>query len=650
VEPGEDLRKTLALEDVSIEVDLTPNRGDCLSVLGIAREIGAINRLAVAGPMLRPMAATISDTHPVIVEAEDDGPRYVGRVIRGINNRATTPLWMRERLRRSGVRSLGAVVDVTNYVMLELGQPMHAFDLGKLTGPIRIRHAVAGEVMTLLDGQEVRLAEGSLVIADDAGPQALAGIMGGLATAVTPETANLFLESAHFTPRAVAGRARRLGVQTESSYRFERGVDPKLPPRAMERATALLLEILGGEAGPVIEVRSSRYLSEDRPIYLREARVRRLLGLAIPGAEIADILRRLGMEVVAADEGWRVVPPSFRFDINGEADLVEEIGRLYGYSRLPSTRPHLQLEMAPAPEGRVATDRLSDLLVDRGYHEAITYSFVDPQLQALLDPDRPPLMLSNPLAEDMSAMRTSLWPGLVQAVLNNQRRQQPRLRLFEAGLVFVQGPDGLNQRAMLSGIATGIAYPEQWGEPPRPVDFYDVKGDVEAILATRSAGEFVPGTHPALHPGQTAMVLHRERLVGWIGAIHPSIEAKLGFLGTTYVFELSLHEIELFRIPKFEELSRFPAIRRDLAIVLNEDIPAQAVRDRIVEAGGDILQEVKLFDLYRGKGVEDGKKSLALGLILRHISRTLTDQEVEVVLKRIIESLQERLGASLRGA
>jgi phenylalanyl-tRNA synthetase beta chain len=650
--PGEDISRVLALGDVSIEVDLTPNRGDCLSLAGIARELSAINRLPVMGPPLQPVAAAILDTHSVFLQAEEDCPRYVGRVVRGINPRAGTPLWMRERLRRSGLRSLGPVVDVTNYVMLELGQPMHAFDLRRLSGPVRIRRAAAGEAITLLDGQEVGLSGDHLVIVDDASPQALAGIMGGQATAVSSDTVDLFLESAHFAPHAIAGRARRLGLQTDSAYRFERGVDPELPPRAMERATALLLEIGGGEAGPIIDVRSQHYRAGKQAIQLRQERIRRLLGLTIPDAEIEGTLRRLGMEVRAAEQGWTVFPPSFRFDIAFEADLIEEVGRLYGYSRLPSTRPQSRLEMSSRPEGKVAAGRLSDLLVDRGYHEAITYSFTDPQLQALLDPAHGPLVLSNPLAENLSAMRTSLWPGLVQATLDNQRRQQTRLRLFEAGLVFLPQPEGLSQRPVLAALATGTAYPEQWGEPSRPVDFYDIKGDVEAILqATGCDGEFqfVPGQHPALHPGQATQILRHDRPVGWIGAIHPGIESRLELLSTAYIFALALDEIEPACIPRFEDLSKFPAIRRDLAIVLDEGIPAQAVHDCIIETGEDLLKEVRLFDLYQGKGVREGKKSLALGLILQHISRTLTDQEVDAILKQIIERLDKRLGASLRG-
>ncbi len=648
---GTDIRDYLGLDDRIIEVNLTPNRGDCLSLSGIAREVGVLNRCDVTPVDCSPVAPACDATFPVVVEAPGDCPRYAGRVVRGVDPAAETPLWMRERLRRAGLRSLGPRVDVTNYVLLELGQPMHAFDLGKLAGGIRVRHAHGGEELELLNGETRTLDAGTLVIADGKGPVALAGIMGGEASACGDATRDVFLESAFFAPLALAGRARRYGLHTDSSHRFERGVDPALQVPALERATALLLAIAGGEPGPVVEVASHAALPGERRVALRAARLAAVLGLAIDAAEVDEILGRLGMRAARTAEGWDVVPPSFRFDIALEVDLIEEIGRIYGYGRLPVARPLSRLAMAEQSESALRRERLHEALADRGYQEAITYSFVDPAFQAALDPERSPVALANPISADLAVMRTSLWPGLVKALLHNRKRQQPRVRLFESGLSFVRGEGELRQAPHLAGVACGLALPEQWGEAARGADFFDVKADVEALLALSGEPEafhFVAAGHSALHPGQSARIERDGRAVGWIGLLHPAVERTLDLEGRVYAFELDLEALGGARVPVFRELSKFPAIRRDLALVVPEAVSALAVEACIREHAGELLREVQLFDVYRGKGIAEACKSLAFSLILQDFSRTLTDPDVDEVMSRILAGSAERLGATLR--
>lgn len=648
---GEDLRAYLKLDDVTIELGLTPNRSDCLSVAGIAREVGVLNELQVNGPAIEAVAGASDDTLPVTLSAPGDCPRYLGRVIRGVNSAAQTPLWMQERLRRSGLRSLGPVVDVTNYVLLELGQPMHAFDLAKLQGGVHVRRAEAGEKLKLLNEQEITLDAESLVIADAKSPQALAGVMGGEASAVSDDTQDIFLESAFFSPDSVAGRARSYGLHTDSSHRFERGVDPQLAPLAIERATALLLEIVGGSAGQVVEVIDESSLPQRKPIHLRHQRCERILGTTLAKAQIEDILQRLGMELEAVEEGWQVTAPSFRFDIAIEVDLIEEIGRIIGYSNLPSTRPMGSLTMQPRPEGLIGKRELAALLVDRGYQEAISYSFVDPKMQQRFDPAAEPIALANPISADLAVMRTTLWAGLVPILQHNLNRQQNRVRLFEYGLSFVRQDPDIKQENRLSGVVYGGVEPEQWGGATRKVDFYDVKGDVEALLAltNRSAEfRFVAESHPALHPGQSARIYLGELPVGWLGAIHPTLERELDLHGQTYLFEIEAKALFARNVAKFTEISKFPAIRRDLAVVVAQDMSADAVLDCIRSVAPESLRNLKLFDVYQGEHIDSGRKSLALGLTLQAQSRTLTDEEVDAAIETIVKTLGTKLGATLR--
>jgi phenylalanyl-tRNA synthetase beta chain len=656
----------LGLDDQAIEVDLTPNRGDCLGIAGIAREIGVLFRRPVTPPAVRPVAAVIPDVLEVRVLAPAACPNYVGRIVRGLDARAHTPLWMRERLRRAGVRCLGPIVDVTNYVMLEWGQPMHAFDLARLGAPIEVRHARQGERITLLDGQDLALTGETLVIADRQRAVAVAGIMGGYDTGVGPNTTEVFLESAFFAPAAVAGKARVYRLQTDSSHRFERGVDFEIQDRAMERATALLIAICGGRPGSVVSKRALEYLPARHAITLRALRIRRLLGVDVPAQEVAEVLSRLGMSVAAepikkASSGlatseagmWRVQPPSFRFDVAIEADLIEELARVRGYERIPGRPPLGALKMNPRPERALDTARLRQALCDRGYQEAITYSFVDPVVQGRLMPGVETLRLANPIASDMSVMRPSLWPGLLGALKHNQDRQATRVRLFETGLVFRLVDGKLDQCPKIGGVAFGPCVPEQWSEPRRTLDFFDVKNDVEGLLALAGADggavEFQPRTDPAFHPHQSAVVLRAGSEVGVIGALHPLTARALGLQTPVYLFELDLGRLCRRDLPSYRPLSRFPLVRRDLSLVVARDTPAGAVLECIRSQTGEVLQEARLFDLYCGEGLDTAEKSIAIGLIFQGISSTLIDEEVDAFVERALIRLQETLGARLRG-
>jgi len=646
--PGADVREALRLDDTILEVDLTPNRADCLSMAGIAREVATLTGKPLCAPQIKPIGAAVDDRFPVSIEAQDDCPVYAGRVLRGVNPAAETPLWMREKLRRAGIRSLGPLVDVTNYVMLELGQPMHAFDLARLEGGIVVRRALDGEKLTLLDGQEITLSGADLVIADQARALALAGIMGGEASGVDEGTRDVFLESAHFAPMAIAGRARQHGLHTDSSHRFERGVDPELPTRALQRATALLCEIAGGQPGPVVEAMGSRR-PEITPITLRASRISRMLGVSIDETEVTRLLTSLGCQVEPMAGVWRVTPPSFRFDLAIEVDLIEEVARVHGYDRLPSVVPPLSPVLGSVDESRLPLTRLRQLLVDLGYQEAITYSFVDPQWEALFAPGTRPLTLANPISSELAVMRSSLWPGLVKALKYNLNRQQERVRLFESGLRFVSQGDDLMQESMISSVASGPVNPLQWGSPERAMDFFDLKGDVENLLDLgRRDLRFEAEQHPVLHPGQSARVLLDGEPCGWLGALHPQLLARLDLDQDVYVMELSLDAITRGSVPKFSEQSKFPAIRRDLAVVVDGACTASQVREAIHSLAIPSLREVVVFDVYTGKGVPDGRKSLALGLILQELSRTLTDQEVDEVINGIVEKLETDVGATLR--
>ncbi len=647
---GTDIREYLQLDDNSIEVDLTPNRADCLSVEGVAREVAVLNQMALNIAVIEPVAVTHSEKLTVTVDAAHACPRYLGRLISGVNNKAQTPLWMQERLRRSGLRSLSPLVDVTNYVLLELGQPLHVFDAAKLAGGITVRYATNGETLELLNNQTIMFDEKSLVIADDESALAFAGVMGGNYSAVHEETTKVFLECAFFTPLAIAGKARQFGLHTDSSHRFERGVDFELQNRAIERASQLILDICGGQAGEITDVTTQAELPKREPILLRQEKLNKILGIPFENEIVTSILQRLGMHVTAQADGWKITPPSFRFDIAIEADLIEEIARIYGYNNLPNNQILVRSALNQATENVLDLDRVKDLLVDCGYQEAITYSFVDEALQKAIAPSAEFIRLQNPISADLAVMRTTLWGGLLTAALHNTNRQQTRVRLFESGLRFVQKDGETLQEKMLAGLALGNVATEQWSEKERAVDFYDVKADVEAMFAlTGYSVQFVAVSHETLHPGQSAKILTETgEIVGWLGMLHPTLEQQLGFETPVFLFELSQDLLLQKQRASFKSLSKFPSVRRDLALLVKEDVNAGDIIGAIQSCSEPLLQDTVIFDVYRGKGVEDGYKSVALSLVLQNQAQTLTDTEIDAIVSTFLETLTQKTGAKLR--
>jgi phenylalanyl-tRNA synthetase beta chain len=647
---GVDIREYLQLNDNSIEVDLTPNRADCLSVEGVAREVAVLNQIQLNIPAIEPVAVTTTEKLVVTVEATAACPRYTARVISGVNNKAQTPLWMQERLRRSGLRSLSPLVDVTNYVLLELGQPLHVFDAAKLSGGITVRYAVNGETLELLNNQTIMFDEKCLVISDDESALAFAGVMGGSYSAVNENTNSVFLECAFFAPLSIAGKARQFGLHTDSSHRFERGVDFELQNRAIERATQLILEICGGQAGEITEVTTQAELPKREPITLRSEKLNKILGVTFENETVTGILQRLGMKVVAQTDGWKVTPPSFRFDIAIEADLIEEIARIYGYNNLPNNQILVRSALNQATENVLDLDRVKDLLVDLGYQEAITYSFVDENLQKTIAPSAEFIRLQNPISAELAVMRTTLWGGLLTAALHNTNRQQTRVRLFESGLRFVQKNGETLQEKMLAGLALGNVSAEQWGEKERAVDFYDMKADVEAMFELTGCNvQFVADSNETLHPGQSAKILTETgEVVGWLGMLHPNLEQQLGFETPVFLFELAQDLLLQKRHASFKSLSKFPSVRRDLALIVKEDVNAGEIIGAIQSCNEALLQEAVIFDVYRGKGVEDGFKSVALSLVLQNQAQTLTDIEIDAIVSVFLKTLASKTGAKLR--
>lgn len=651
---GTDIREYLKLDDNTIEISVTPNRADCLGIIGVARDVAVLNKSPLNEPEIAPVAATINDTLPIVVEAQEACPRYLGRLVKGINVSAPTPLWMKEKLRRCGIRSIDAVVDVTNYVLLELGQPMHAFDSDRLEGGIVVRMAKEGETLVLLDGNEAKLSTDTLVIADQKNALAMGGIFGGEHSGVNSETKNVLLECAFFNPLSITGRARRHGLHTDASHRYERGVDPQLQYKAMERATRLLLDICGGEAGPVIDVTNEASLPKRATIRLRRSKLDRLIGHHIADEQVSDILTRLGCEVTAGQDEWLAVAPSWRFDMEIEEDLVEEVARVYGYNNIPDEPVQAGLIMGEHREANLSLKRVKTMLNDKGYQEVITYSFVDPKLQQLIHPGEEALVLPSPISSEMSVMRLSLWTGLLGTIVYNQNRQQSRVRIFETGLRFVpdtQANLGIRQDVMLAGAICGNRYEEHWDLTKNSVDFFDLKGDLESVLeltGKTGAIEFRAETNPALHPGQSAAIYLKDKRIGFIGVVHPELERKLDLNGRTLVFELEWNALADRAVPQAQEISRFPANRRDIAVVVNENVPAADVLAECKKVGANQVVGVNLFDVYRGKGVVEGSKSLAISLILQDTGRTLEEEEIAATVARCVEALKERFQASLR--
>ena len=648
---GADIREYLNLNDKIIDVDLTPNRGDCLSIAGLAREVGVLNSLDITAPEHTELAPQIEDIFPVRVNAAEHCPRFLGRVLNNIDITQTSPLWLQEKLRRCDLRSIDPVVDVTNYILLEMGQPMHAYDLDKVNGSIIVRMAGQGEHLTLLDGQKVELTNETLVIADSEGVLGMAGIMGGADTGVSAATHNIFLEAAFFNPISIAGKARSYGLHTDASHRFERGVDYDQQRQAMDRATMLLQSIVGGEAGPIVEQVSAEHLPNLNEVTLRKARLESLLAYKIDDQKVLDILTRLGLSLVSSnDESWTFTAPSWRFDIAIEADLVEEVARVYGYNNLPSTNPVASMEMSSKPEVERPLSILRRHMVSRGYQEAITYSMVEPGLLAKFDNINKPVALVNPISADMAVMRTSLWPGLVQALQHNQNRQQSRVRLFETGQRFIPSDQGLQQQDVFAGLIYGARHPESWHGKDQPVDYFDAKGDLESLLEMGGQSFSVEAAeHLALHPGQSAAIKLDGATIGYLGAMHPGLVKDLDLNGPVFMFEVDLASISMGLLPAYQTLSKFPEMRRDLAIVLDQQISVAKVTDYIQFSAGEWLKSVRLFDVYQGPGIEAGQKSLALGLTWQHPERTLTDDEVNQWVEEVVKDLSQNAGASLRG-
>jgi phenylalanyl-tRNA synthetase beta chain len=645
---GADVREVLDLDDQLLDLKPTPNRGDCLSIYGVAREVAAITEAPLRGAGIEPVVPVIDDVLGIALEAPRACPRYCGRLVRGINPRAPTPRWMVERLARSDIRAISAIVDITNYVMLELGQPLHAFDASRIEGGIRVRFACEGESLTLLNGETRALSGAFLVIADAGTALALAGIMGGAQSAVSETTRDIFLESAFFEPNTIAGKSRVLGFGSDSSYRFERGVDFAATRRALERATRLVLEICGGRAGPVSEAQAQDALPQRVPVRLRLARVERLLGIN-PGAhEVRGILQRLGFECTADGAELRATPPPFRFDIALEEDLVEEVARVHGYDRIPAATPAAPATMLPVPEGRRDAVAIRRLLVARDYQEIVTYSFVDRQWEEDFCGNANPVALLNPIARQMSVMRSSLIGSLVDCVAFNVKHKQPRVRVFEIGRCFERAGDGGHIQSMrIGGIAWGDALREQWDVAPRRVDFYDVKADVEALLGERDV-RFDAAPHPALHPGKSARILWRGITAGWTGELHPRWQQKYDFRSPPVAFELDLERVCEGDVPAYREISKFPPVRRDLAVIVDEEMPFQVILDVLRRGKAAVVTDIGLFDVYRGRGVEKGKKSLAFRVLLQDTQKTLTDAEVDSAVSQLIQLLVQQFDAKLR--
>ena len=640
--PGADLREALGLDDQIIDIELTPNRGDCAGMTGVARELSVLYNCDWTPVQPGEIDALGDAQREISIADGTDCPAYFGRVIEGVDAAAETPLWMRERLRRAGLRPKSPLVDVTNYVLLELGQPMHAFDAGRLKGDIAVRRGHADEPLTLLNKDEIVLDGEALVIADDRGAIALAGAMGGDSTAVGKHTTDVFLESACFSPQAVAGTGRRYKIHSDALYRYERGVDPSIQRLALDRATELVQQICGGKAGPVIGSAAQRAPVQ---VTLRAKQLARVLGGVVPAQQVGDILTRLGFAPEVSDEGWACTVPPHRYDVTMEVDLIEEIARVVGYDHLPGSAQPVAQAFAAVPEAQAAERDVAIRLVARGYTEAITFSFVDAQADALLGLGGAPIAVDNPIAEHMGVMRTQLWAGLLDAYKRNAARSQGRVRLFESGLRFAVGHDGMTQTRTLAGLAAGGVTPEHWSGAADASDFYAIKADLDAIVSGLQAEK---ATHAALHPGQSAKLLLAGEQVGYLGVIHPSVAKSLDVPGAPVLFQLDLDALLAGRAPDYAPLSDQPSSRRDLALVVDEAVTAAELTACVRDSAGPQLRAIRVFDIYRGAGLPDTSKSMALGLIFQDKSRTLADDEVDAAVAKVCEAAQSRLGATVR--
>lgn len=643
---GTDIRDYLDLNDEMIDIDLTPNRGDCTSVRGLVRELGVINNAPVAQLEVTPVAVSHQEQYVSSIEAVEACPKYLTRVIKQVDLNVVTPIWMAEKLRRSGIRSINPVVDVTNYVMIELGQPMHAFDKDKLEGDIKVRFAKADETLTLLNGNEVSLSSDTLVIADQNAAIAMAGIMGGEGSSVTDSTRDIVLESAFFNPVTIMGKARRYDAQSDSSYRFERGVDSSITELALERASQLIVNICGGSVGPIHAEITENCLPTSQKILLRKSQLARLLGFSIEDASVFNILERLGMQVAENSEGWQVETPLHRFDLSIEADLIEEVARIYGYQNIPSILPKNDLTMLPKSERKREIIQIKQQLVTLGYHETLSYSFLSEQSHQRIAPSQPVIQLTNPISSDLDTMRTSLWGNLVDAVVHNQHHQIDRVRLFEVGRVFLPQDNGtVEQPVHIAGVASGSRLPEQWDSQKIEIDFFDVKQD---ILALVPHARFQKAEHFALHPGQSAQVILHGEPIGWLGVLHPRIAQQFKLAQSVVLFELKLEAVKETPVVTCSSIRKYPSIRRDLALLVEDSVEFASVYDIVAVLAGNLLVDVSIFDIYRGEGVPAGMKSMAFAINLQHPERTLVDDEVNQLITNIVDSLKNKLNAELR--
>jgi phenylalanyl-tRNA synthetase beta chain len=647
---GATLVDYLSLDDHIIDIDLTPNRGDCLSIVGVARELAALTQQSAPSVSVDEVPADHETVFPVEIEAPDACARYAGRIITGVKANAATPIWLSEALRRAGVRSISPIVDITNYVMLELGQPMHAFDLAKLSGGIKVRRARTGESLVLLDGQTVELADDSLVIADHHGPVALAGIMGGELSGVQAHTTDVLLESAFFDPIQLAGVARQFRLHTDASHRFERGVDFTGQQRAIQRATALILEICGGKAGPIEVAESASHLPTREPIEFAPTLVKDVLGVEIADETIEAMLSILGCEVRRSEANWQVIPPTYRFDLSIPVDLVEEVARLYGYDNLATTMPNAVMAIVGENNWRQANAEIRTLLIDKGYFESITYSFINEESFANFSPELASLTLENPISSDMAVMRASLLPGLVNALQYNQNRQHADVRLFEIGRVFRRGESGLKQPINIAAIASGRREPEHWDNDDGKLDFYDIKQIIEDVISVigLTDAEAQSCTNPAFHPGQSVAYFQAGLCVAEAGVLHPKLVQQFGLRHAPMLFEMTVPEGIKQRLPGFVPLSKFPAVRRDLSVVVADTATSEDVLNACTNAAGELLRDLQLFDVFRGQGIDSDKKSVALGLIFQASSRTLTEDEIEASVQRVLKRLSKDFDATLR--
>ena len=655
---GRDIREVLALDDRLFTLKLTPNRADCLSVLGVAREVAALTRSTLKAPAIKPVAPVSKAAFPVKITHGEGCGRFTGRVIRNVNAAAPTPAWLKERLERSGQRPISALVDVTNYVMLELGRPLHVYDLDKLAGGIDVRFGRKGERLKLLNEQVVEVDETVLCITDRSGPIGLGGVMGGDSTKAGLSTSNIFLESAFFYPGAVAGRARRYNFTSDASHRFERGVDFDNNVAGIERATALILEICGGEPGPTVDTVAK--LPERRPVRMRAARAHKVIGVPVPAADIADIFTRLGLshtrEGMAGDEVFLVTPPSFRFDIEIEEDLIEEVARVYGFDRIPARPPLAPATMRPQREGHRSPHALRQQLAESDYQEVINFGFVDPQWETDFAGEANAIRVVNPIASHLAVMRTTLIGGLVSNVRSNLSRKLGRIRVFELGRVFLRDPAakdgnlevaGVRQPTRVGALAYGPALEEQWGVSDRNVDFFDVKADVESLLAPRGA-KFERATHPALHPGRAARVLVEGREIGWLGELHPRWQQKYELPLAPVLFELDVEALSQVALSRYREVSKFPPIVRDLAMEFDEDLSSAEIWEELTRNCPPLVQEIRLFDVFRGGNLGQGRKSLAFRVVMQDTARTLTDADADAAMAQLRGLLSAKFGAKLR--